>query len=137
MIVTNDSINHEFNNFNKNYYYYYYYYYYYLSSQSFFVIYPPPMQDLHPPDLNPTCKESNRLWTRTLDRYTRAGLRECVVSTMSGRLPETTQDRTQSKDTYPVPGWNLKFLTPPGLEGRDSTNHATKTKNDNLYLHLK
>ena len=50
---------------------------------------------------------SNSLGTRTLDRYTRAGLPECVVSTMSGPPPET-------KDTHSIPGNKLKFLTPPG-----------------------
>ena len=40
----------------------------------------------------------------------------CVVSSMSGSLPETTQDRTQTKDTHSVTGYNLKFLTPPGIE---------------------
>ena len=46
-----------------------------------------------------TYTRSNRLWTRTLDRYTRAGLPECVVSRMSGPLPKKTQDRTQSTHT--------------------------------------
>ena len=50
------------------------------------------------------CRESNCLWTRTVDRYTRASLPECVVSTMSGPPPKTTQDRTQTKDTHPTPG---------------------------------
>ena len=36
-------------------------------------------------------------------RYTRAGLPECVVSTMSGPPPETTQNRTQTKNTHSVP----------------------------------
>ena len=62
------------------------------------------------------CKGSNSFWTRTLDRYTRAGLSECVVSTMSGPPPKTAQDRTQTKDTHPIPGQKLKFLTPPGIE---------------------
>ena len=46
------------------------------------------------------CRGSNSLWTRTLDRYTRAGLPECVVSTMSGPPPKTTQDGTKTKDTH-------------------------------------
>ena len=46
--------------------------------------------------------------------YTRAGLPECVVSTMTGPLPKTTQDRIQTKDIHPIPGQKLKFLTPPG-----------------------
>ena len=32
-----------------------------------------------------------------LDRYTRAGIPECVVSTMAGSSPETEQDRTQER----------------------------------------
>ena len=62
------------------------------------------------------CRGSNSLWTRTLNRYTRAGLPECVVSTMSEPPPKTTQDRTQTKDTHPIPGLKFKFLTPPGIE---------------------
>ena len=63
-----------------------------------------------PRDLQPKCPRSdaymgsNCLWTRTLDRYTRADLPECVVSTMSGPPAETAQDRTRIKDTYPIPG---------------------------------
>ena len=63
-----------------------------------------------PRDLQPkirgsdACRGSNRLWTRTLDRYTSAGQPESVVSTISGPLPETTKDRTQINDTHPVPG---------------------------------
>ena len=62
------------------------------------------------------CRGSNSLWTRTLDRYTRAGLPECVVSTMSGPPPETTHERTQTKDTHSIPGQKFKFLTSPGIE---------------------
>ena len=29
---------------------------------------------------------------------------------------KTTQDRTQKKNTHPIPGQKLKFLTPPGME---------------------
>ena len=54
------------------------------------------------------CSGSNRLWTRRLDRYTRAGLAETVVSTMSGPLSETTQDRTQTKD-LPSPRIEIKI----------------------------
>ena len=68
-----------------------------FSSSSF--IYPPPIH-----------WGSDTLWTSTLDRYTRAGLPDCVVSTMSGPQPETTQDRTD------------KIHTP---NPRDSTDHAT------------
>ena len=62
------------------------------------------------------CRGSNNLWTRILDRYTWAGLSECVVRTMSGPPPKTTQDRTQAKETHTIPGHKLKFLTPPGVE---------------------
>ena len=48
--------------------------------------------------------------------YTRAGLLQCVVNTMSWPSPETTQNRTQTKDTHPIPGKKLKFLIPPGIE---------------------
>ena len=54
-------------------------------------------------------------WTRTLDKYTRAGLPECVVRAMSGPPPEITQDRTQIKDHTMTQGKN-KFLIPPGVE---------------------
>ena len=72
------------------------------------------------------CRGSNSLWTRTLDGYTRAGIPECVVRTMSGPPPETTQDNTDKEHT-PNPRIGFKFLTPPGIEGRDSTDHATTT----------
>ena len=49
--------------------------------------------------------------TLGLDKNTRAGLPECVVSTMAGALPEITQDTTQA-----VPECKLKFLTSPGIE---------------------
>ena len=52
---------------------------------------------------------------RSLDICTGAGLPECVVSTMSGPLPETTQDRRQTKDMHLIPGQKLKFLTLPGI----------------------
>ena len=82
----------------------------------------------------PVCEMPVGLWIRTLNRYTRAGLPECVVSTMSGPLPETTQDRTQTTDIRLVLGQKLKFLIPPesnqaaGLEGRDTTDLATATE---------
>ena len=46
------------------------------------------------------CRGNNSLWTRTLDRYARAGLLKCVVSTMSGPPRETTQDRIQTKELH-------------------------------------
>ena len=92
------------------------------SSQSFFLsfflhVFILPNVGLSPPGTyNPNargsdaCRGSNSLWTRTLDRYTRAGLPQCVVSTISGPPPKTTWD------THPIPGQKLKFLTPPGTE---------------------
>ena len=59
------------------------------------------------------CRGSNILWTRTLDRYTRAVLPECVVSTMSGPPPKSKQDRTQTKDT-PNPRTEIKIPNPAG-----------------------
>ena len=35
---------------------------------------------------------------------------------MSEPPPEIAQDRTQTKDTHPIPGQKLKFLTPPGIK---------------------
>ena len=52
----------------------------------------------------------HRLWTRTLDRYIRAGLSESVVSRLSGPPPVTTQNRTKIKDTNPILGYKLKSL---------------------------
>ena len=90
---------------------------------SFFFTYLPSLNlGLTPRDLQPkcpwsdACRGSNCLWTRTLDRYIRAGLPECVVSTISGPPPGIAQDRTQTKDTHVIPGYELKFLTPPGIE---------------------
>ena len=84
----------------------------------FFAYLPSPNLGLTPPGTyKPNARRgSNSLWTRTLDRYTRAGPPECVVSTMSGPPPKTTQDRTQTKDTHSISGHKLKFLTPPGIE---------------------
>ena len=57
---------------------------------------------------------SHRLWCKTLDQYTRAGLSECVVSTMSGPPQKTTQDRTQRTHTQ-TQDHKLKFLTSSGI----------------------
>ena len=67
---------------------------------------------------------SNRLWTRTLDRYTRTVLSE------SGPQAEATQDRTQAKHTHPE--ITIFYLAgnrtrTAGLEGREYTDHATAT----------
>ena len=73
---------------------------------------------------------SSSFWTGTLDKYPRAGLPECVVSTMSGPPSETTQDRTQR--THSIPGQKIPDAAgnrtrAAGLEGRDSTDHPTAT----------
>ena len=73
------------------------------------------------------CSGSNSFWTRTLDCVHKGGLPECVVSTMSVPPPKTTQDRTQTKDTHPIPGQKLKFLTPPGIGPRPPGWKATAT----------
>ena len=89
-----------------------------LIDSFFFMYLPSPIQDLHPPGLRTQMSVgqmpvgvSNCLWTRTLDRYTRAGLLECVVSKISGPPPVTAQDRTQR--TYPIPGQEMD----PGPQG--------------------
>ena len=65
----------------------------------------------HWPD---ACREANRLWTR----YSSAGFPECVISTISLPPSDTTQDRKQTNNIHPVPGWKLIFLNPPGIELR-------------------
>ena len=60
------------------------------------------------------CTGSNSLWARTLDTYTRAGLPECVVSTMSG--PPSKTRMTEHNDTHPIPGQKIKFLIPPVIK---------------------
>ena len=89
---------------------------------------------------DPCCRGSSCLWTRTLDRYTRMGLPECVVSTISGPPPETAQDRTQRTHTHsrlgikiPDPAGNRTRAA--GFEDRDSTDHATATDRPILCLH--
>ena len=62
------------------------------------------------------CGSCNRLCTRTLEKYTSAGLRACMTSTISGPQPEATQDNT--KNTQPVPGQKLTFLTHAGMQPR-------------------
>ena len=51
-----------------------------------------------------------------MNQNTRTGLPESVVSRMSGPPPEATQHITETKDTHPVPGQTLKFLTSPEIE---------------------
>ena len=109
---------------------------------SFFFMYlPSPNLGLTPPGLIThmpvgldAYRGSNCLWTRTLDRCTRVGLPECVVSTMTGPPQETAQDKTQDNGHSPNPRIGIKIPDPAGnrtrvagLEGRDSTDHATAT----------
>ena len=79
------------------------------------------------------CRGSNSVWTTTLDRYTRTGLPECVVSTISGPPPKITQDRTQTKDTLRIPRQKLKFLTPPGWKAGTLSTTPRRWK----YLSIK
>ena len=118
-----------------------------IQISTFSFIFPPLNLELKPPGTyNPNaCRRSNSLWTKTLDRYTGAGLPECVVSTISGPSPEITQHRTQRTHTQsqeeikiPEPAGNRTRAT--GLEGRDSTDHATTTNvqislNQNCYYY--
>ena len=73
------------------------------------------------------CREKNRLWIRILHRNTMAGLRECVVSTIAGPPPETTQAEHKGYRPSTRTEFKLKLLTPTGLEGWDSTDHDTAT----------
>ena len=105
----------------------------------FFVYLPSPNLGITPQEAYNTnarwsdaCRGRNGLWTRTLDRYTRGGLPECVVSKMSGPPPETTQDRTQrphanprTEITIPHPTGNRTRAAV--FEDRDSIEHTTGT----------
>ena len=62
------------------------------------------------------CREAKDCGPEPRYKYTRAGLPECVVNTMPEPPSETTQDRTQTNDTHPVPGEKLKFLTRAAVE---------------------
>ena len=63
------------------------------------------------------CRGSNSLWTRTLGRYTRAGLPECVVSTMSAPPPKATHERTHKGHT-PNPRTEINIPDPAGNRTR-------------------
>ena len=107
----------------------------------FFAYLPSPTLGLtRPGTYNPNargsdaCRGSHCLLTRTLDRYTRACLPECVVSTMSGPSPKTNTGRNTEKGHTPNPRTEIKIpdaagnrTRAAGLEGRDSTDHATAT----------
>ena len=56
------------------------------------------------------CRGGNRLWTITLDRYTRTAVSECVVSTEI-KVPDPTGNLTRAA----------------GLKGREFTDHAMGT----------
>ena len=95
---------------------------------------PPPMPYNSNARGSDTYSGSNCIWTRTLDRYTRTGLPECAVSTVSGPPSETAQDRTQDKGHTPNPRTEIKIPHPAGnrtlvagFEGRDSIEHTTGT----------
>ena len=99
-----------------HFYFFFFFLIAYLPSPNLGLTPPPPGTYKPNSRGSDACRGSNSLWTRTLDRYTRAGLPECVVSTMSGPPPKTTQDRTQTNDTHPIPGQKLKFPIPLGIE---------------------
>ena len=94
-----------------------------VSSSSSQFIYPPPIQDSHPQGLTSQMPVS-QMPVATVsgpehqtDTQGRASLKY-VVSTMSIPPPKTKQGRTQTKDTHPIPGQKLKFMTAPGIEPR-------------------
>ena len=60
--------------------------------------------------------KSNRLWTRTQDKFTSAGHHECVVGKMSGHRQR--QHRTEHKGHTPSPSIEIKISDPPGIEPR-------------------
>ena len=70
---------------------------------------------------------------QTVDQNTRY---ECMVRTMPGPPPETTQDRTQRKN--PVPGWRLKFLALSGIEPghRIGKQELYRPRHGDTYLYL-
>ena len=77
---------------------------------------------------------SNSLWTRTLDRYTRAGLPECVVSTGDSTVQNTDKGHTHNpRREIKIPGPAGNRTRTAGLEGRESTDHATAT-NSHVYF---
>ena len=68
-----------------------------------------------------------RLWTRTLDNYTRASLPEMcvhqnVMATARDNVGLNTKGHIQSHATV-----EIKILDPAELDDRNSTDHATKT----------
>ena len=74
------------------------------------------------------------LWTRTLDRITKAELPEFVIR-ISGPPSEKTQhvDLTQTKDTYPLPGERFKHMTHrKSNSGRRRINHHPTTTDVNI-----
>ena len=96
----------------------------------FFAYIPSPKLGLTPPGTyNPNARESdawrgsNSLWTRTLDRYTRAGLPEYVVSTMLGPSPKTTQDTNKGytpRTEIKIPDPSRNRTRPPGWKAGSS-----------------
>ena len=71
------------------------------------------MYDLHPPSLVRCLKGSADLGPEHyIEVQGRVSLKS-VISIMLGPPPETTEDRTQTKDTHPFPGYKLKFLIHP------------------------
>ena len=90
----------------------------------FFICYFPfPIVGLTPPLAGLTTQipigqipvGEHRLWTRTLDRYTRTGLPEICAQQ---KIRATAWDNTgrNTKDTHWIPGHKLNFLTPLRIE---------------------
>ena len=108
----------------------------------FFAYLPSPNLGLTPPGAyNPNargsdaCRGSNNLWTRTLDRYTRAGVWSAQCQGLRQR-----QHRTEHKGHTPNSRTEIKIPDPAGnriraarLEGRDSTDHPTATDSIQSY----
>ena len=73
--------------------------------------------------------------TRTLDKNTRAGIPDSVVSRMIGPPQETTQDKDIDKGHTPRHRIEIEIIDSVGirtqfirLEGRNSTDQATTKK---------
>ena len=86
-----------------------------------------------------SCRERNKLWTRTLNRNIMADLSECVTITISGPPPKTTQERTQrthiqsqKRNQISDPAENR--IRAARLEGRNYSDHAIATDHESLLL---
>ena len=63
------------------------------------------------------CRGSNSLWTRTLDiRHIHKGRPPWMCGQHNVRASTGDNTGQNTKDTHPIPGQKLKFLTSPGIE---------------------